>query len=294
MKDYLSHYSAAAYWKIPYLETVLGSEIAETNPMDFTVSTLSDRSRKKGRIIHWCKLALPAGALVSKSDKTVASPELTFLELADKLSIHQLILLGLQLCSHSPGNPSEAITTKRKLKAFLAKTPGHRGYRKALRAVKYIENGSASFMESMAYMVLTLPHALGGYGLSGPVFNHEIKLRGKGGKRLSQKRCFADLFYKQAKLAVEYQSFTFHSSPSEQGKDMMRSAVLYRQGIQVMFLSTIQLYDKDACQDFALNLAAQLGKRIQIRTRKFHRMQGLLRALLPEAKPLDKSYDGKL
>lgn len=175
--------------------------------------------------------------------------------------------------------------TKRKLKTFIMKTSGHRGHLKALRAVKYIEDGSASIMESMTYMILTLPHALGGYALDGAVFNHEIKLKDEASKRLGQKRCFTDLYYKPAKLAVEYESFAFHNSPLEQGKDAMRSATLERQGVEVMHLSTIQLYDKDACMDFAFNLASRLGKRIQIRARKFNEMHVLLRALLPAVKP---------
>ena len=294
MKEYVSCFSVVAFWNIPCIEVVLGFEIAETDSFDFTVSERSARSQKNGRASHLCQLALPSGAVVSRNGKMIASPELMFLQLACKLNIHRLILLGLQLCSHPPGNPSGAITTKQNLKTFLAKTSGHRGHPKALRAVKYLENGSASIMESMAYMLLTLPHALGGYGLGGAVFNHEIKLKGEAVTRLGQKRCFTDLYYKQARLAVEYESFTFHSSPSEQGKDVMRSAILNRHGVEVIRLSTIQLYDKDACMDFVFNLASRLGKRIQIRTKKFNEKHALLRALLPARKPIVEPDGGKL
>ena len=292
MKEYLSHFSAAAFWNIPYIETVLGSKIGGTNPANFVVSQRSVRSPKKGRTRHLCELALPAGAVVSRDGIMVASLELLFLQLANKLDIHRLILLALQLCSHPPGNPCEAITSKQELNTFLAKTEGHRGHDKALRAVKYIEDGSASVMESMAYMILTLPHILGGYGLGGAVFNHEIKLKADACKRLGQKRCFADLYYKSVKLAVEYESFAFHSSPAEQGKDVMRSAILERQGVKVMHLTTIQLYDKDACKDFAFNLASRLGKRMQIRTEAFGRRHEHLRTLLPVRK-LDEELDAR-
>ncbi len=281
MKKYLSHFSAAAVWNIPYSEVILGPEIAETNPVDFTVSEYSERTQKKGHIIHLCRVPLPTGSVILKSGKMIVSPELLFLQLASKLEIHRLILLGLQLCSHPPGKPSNAITTKQKLKTFLGKVSGYHGHKKAVRAVKYIEDGSASIMESIAYMILTLPNAMGGYGLGDAVFNYEIKLKDEDGKRLGLKRCFADLYYKQAKLAVEYESFAFHNSPSEQGKDMRRATTLNRQGVKVMRLSTIQLYNKDACRDFAINLASGLGKRMQIRTKKFGEMHLLLRTLLP-------------
>lgn len=285
MKDYLSHFSAIAFWNIPYIESVLGSEINGTDSVDFTISKRSARSQKEGRRIHLCQVSLPTGAVISKNGKRVASPELVFLELACKLDIHRLILLGLQLRAYPPGNPSKAITTKQKLKTFLTKTPGCRGHRKALRAVKYIEDGSASVMESISYMILTLPHALGGYGFDGAVFNYKIKLNNEAGKRLRQKYCFADLYYKSPNPAIEYESFAFHNGPAQQGKDAIRSAILDRHGIEVMHLSTIQLYDKNACMDFACNLASRLGKRMQIRAKKFDEMNTILRALLPEKKP---------
>ena len=281
MKEYLSHFSAAILWNIPYIDNIAGFKITNTDSADITVSEHDARFRKNGKLVHSCELALPTGAITTQNGKAVASPELLFLELASKLSTHRLILLGLELCAHPPGEPSKSITTEQKLRKFLMKTQGHRGHHNAMRAVKYVKDGSASIMESLAYMILTLPHALGGYGLNGAVFNHEILLKNKAGC-LTQKRFYTDMYYKEAKLAVEYESFAYHNSPSEQGRDMLRSAKLERQGIIVIQLSTIQLYNKDACSDFAKNLAARLGKRIHIRTKKFIEMHGLLRALLPD------------
>lgn len=240
----------------------------------------------KGYKIRLCQSPLPDGAVIARGGKIIASPELLFLQLASELDIHRLILLGLQLCSHPPGAPSAAITTKERLSFFLARTSGHHSHKKAWRALKYIENGSASIMESIVYMFLTLPHLLGGYGLGGAVFNYEIRLEDEAGKRLRQKRCFMDLYYKAAKLAIEYESFAFHSRPSEQGKDAIRSAILDRHGIEVMHLNTIQLYDKAAYKDFILNLSSRLNKRIHIRTEKFDEMNDRLRSLLPSRNSL--------
>ena len=116
-------------------------------PVSYTHLDVYKRQR------HLCELTLPADAVVSKNGIMVASPELLFLQLASKLDIHQIILLGLQLLSHPPGNPSVAITTKQNLNSFLAKTSGHRGHCKALRAVKFLEDGSASVMESLLSLI---------------------------------------------------------------------------------------------------------------------------------------------
>lgn len=269
-------------WNIPCIEAVIGKEVMESKIDDITVIGHNARFPLNGKKVHSTEMHLPGKSIVTLNGIKVSSPELLFLELANKLDIQRLILLGLQMCSHPPGCPSRAITTKQKLERFISKTAGHRGHRKAMRALKYIENGSASIMESLAYMILTLPHALGGYGLKGAVFNYEVKLGNNASMRLDQGRCFLDLYYRQTKIGVEYDSFTFHNSPSEQGKDAVRSAVLRRQGIEVLHLYTIQLYDKDACRDFAYNLAAHLGKRIQICTKKFDEMHTLLRSLLPD------------
>lgn len=283
MEKYLSHYSAAAFWNIPYIDTVLGFKADEPEPvtMDFTFNKRNARYFSKDSTNYLCQLTLPAGAVISRKGVKVASPELMFIQLASKLDIHRLILLGLQLCSHPPGKAGEAITSKQKLGNFIEKTHGHRGYRKACRSLQYVEDGSASIMESIAYMVLALPHALGGYGLRTPIFNYEIKLKEESGKRLEQGRCFVDLYYGSKKIAVEYDSFTYHKKPSEQGRDAVRSMALERQGIRVMSLSTLQIYDKKACMDFAYNLAHSLDKRIQIRTKKFDIMHDRLRSLLP-------------
>lgn len=136
-------------------------------------------------------------------------------------------------------------------------------------------------MESISYMILTLPNSMGGFGIKGAVFNYEIKLNSESAKLLGQDRCFADLYYKQARLAVEYDSFAYHHRPSEQGKDAIRSTCLSRQGIKIINLKTVQLYNKVACMDFAVNLARHLGKRIQIRSNNFKQMHAQLRELLP-------------
>ena len=293
MNGYISHLSAAFLWNIPYIEEVLDEYAgSETRPEEVTFSNLSSMYTKKGRVTHLCKLALPAGAIVSRNGQRIASPELMFLELAHKMDIHRLILLGLQLCSHPPGEPSKAIITKQKLKNFLAKTPGHRGHSKAVRAVKYIENSSASIMESIVFMILTLPHILGGYKIDGAVFNHEFVLNEESRKTYGRNRCFTDLYYKAERVAVEYDSFTYHSRPIEQGIDAIRSVMLKRQGVEVMHLSTIQLYNKVACRDFALQLAARIGKRVHIRTNKFNEMHEHLRKLLPKVKPSDEGNGG--
>lgn len=237
--------------------------------------------RKKGYITHLCGLDLPSGAVLKHRGKYIASPELVFLELANELDFHQLILLGIQMCSHPPGEPSKAVSSKKKLEAFIKKTSRHYGYRNAMRAVKYIEDGSASIMESIVFLILTLPNLLGGFGLNGACFNNEIYLNHDAAQRLGQNRCFVDLYYSEARLAIEYDSFTHHNSAAAQGKDLSRATALERQGIDTMRLGTTMFYNKKEFDEFILNLASRLGKRIRIRTNKFEKEHNNLRSLMP-------------
>ena len=250
---------------------------------DYTVTRSGEYYNRKGCNIHLCRMDLPGSAIRKSEWGLVASPELTFLQLAQTLDIQRLILLGIQMCAHPPGRQRDALTTKNKLRALLKKMPGFNGIRKANRAVQYIEGGSASIMESLVYMLLTLPNNLGGHGLRGARFNAEIRLNRKTANRLRQNYCYVDLFYGEPKVAIEYDSFAFHNTPSEQGRDAIRSAILRKRGIELMHLKTIQLYDDSAWDDFVANLAQRLGKQINIRTEKFDDMHRQLRSLLPGA-----------
>ena len=285
MKKYISHLSAACMWDIPYLDNVIGAEqmyvYRSGKNIDITVTDPNMLHQVNYHRAHLCGLPLPRGGIVKHGDNFIASPELVFLELANHLNIHQLILLGLQICSHPAGKSSNAISTKRKLNSFVMKAKKHHGRYEAKRALKYIRDGSASLMESLAFMIFTLPHLYGGYGLDGACFNQEVLLDADGRHQLKQKRCFVDLYYSKVKLAVEYDSFAYHNTPSEQGKDLIRSAILEHHGIEVMRCSTIQLYDKEACEKFVHNLASRLGKRIRIRYDGFQYAHDILRSLLP-------------
>ncbi|MDR1778624.1 MAG: endonuclease domain-containing protein [Clostridiales Family XIII bacterium] len=286
MKEFISHVSAARYWGVPYLEGIeatlpAGARRGEA-AREITVFKPGQRYARKGCIVHLCESSLPKDAVVERKGQCIASPPFVFLQLATQWDLLHLILLGLQMGSHPPGKPHKTKAGVRRLEAFLEKTDGHRGHKRAVRALKYVANGSNSIMESLTYMMLSLPHSLGGYGLGKPLLNHGIPLGSAAQKRLGQKWCFVDLYYEDARLAVEYDSFLLHSTPEAQSRDMMRASALEAQGVQTLRFGTYQLYNKEACEEFAHNLAARIGKQIRIRTAKFPSAHDALRALLPQ------------
>jgi len=289
MVAYISGMRAAVRWPIPYLASALDvsedelARFADKDADGITVTSHDVRFREAGRRVRSTALRLPPGAIVKRYGEWIASPELVFLELAGKIPFHQQVSLGLQLCAHPPGKPEQAVSSKQKIVSLLKDAPGHIGYRSALRAANYIENGSGSIMESFAFMALTLPNMRGGYGLSGAVLNPAIELSPEGQKRLKQRHCFPDIYYAKEKVAVEYQSLAFHATPKQQGKDMVRATALELQGITVLHMTTVQLHDEDNCRDFAHHLARCLGRRIQFRTARFATQHQQLRKLLSKA-----------
>lgn len=285
MDKYLSHFSAAYEWNIPNINNVFGEQISkkyvDDNIKEYTVIKQGSRYNNEGKITHSCSLRLPYGAIIKRNSQFVASPELVFLELANELDLHRLILLGLQMCSHPAGKPSEAISKKRKLEDFIEKTVGHRGQPNAKQALKFIENSSSSIVESVIFMLLTLPHSFGGFGFKGITMNHEVTLNEEARKVLGQKRCFVDYYLPDKKLAIEYDSITHHGDATTQGKDMIRAMALESQGVDVTRFTTIQLYKKELCDKFIHNLSSRLGIRMRIRAKHFETRHDNLRNLLP-------------
>ncbi|MDR3365118.1 MAG: endonuclease domain-containing protein [Clostridiales Family XIII bacterium] len=303
MNEFISHISAAKLWDIPYLDTIFGvlSGEAGASLMKADSAVLhrtfgSERERKRAGHIQSYVVSgtLPSGSVVRHKGERVASPELLFLEAAEMFGFHRALLLGLTLCGKPPKPQSrlsmqygdsfmpqgEALTTSRKIRAFIGKTKRQRGHDIACRAAKYLADGSASLMESLLYMFLVLRHHYGGYGLKGAEFNRVIRLNGR--ESATGKRQFVvDLCWEEAKLAVEYDSYTHHANKSSWANDERRTTALRSLGYNVIRINTDQIYSDIAFAKAAQIVADGLGKRIRIRDAGFRSARQQLRSLLP-------------
>lgn len=289
MNSYLSHISALNYWDVPYLHVVFGYSSAEQlekaclRKSQRTYFEQSERPKDECIEAHSQALSFPRGSYLRQDKDLVASPELAFFQLANKLSFHRAVLLGMQLCSAKPSEnflEREVLTTPRKINEFIKKCHRHRGSAAAAQAAKYITGNSLSVMESLLFMVLTLPNKYGGFGLSGAKLNHEILLHtGYGGKRA--RKAYADLCWEQARLIVEYDSYAFHNQKESWIKDAKRSAMLENNGYRVITVTTEQLYNEQAFLDVASVIAKTLGKRLQLRAVNYKEEKARLWGLLP-------------
>ena len=205
----------------------------------------------------------------------VSSPEFCFLQMAGYLSLAGLIELGYEFCGKysmpAAGDaeaPSrgfyhrEPLTSVKKISAFIARMPDFRGRKKAVRALRYLLEGSASPMETKLSMLLTLPYKLGGFGLPAPELNARVVPSKTAGKSSGRAFYVCDLFWADQNLAVEYDSDMFHTGSERIAEDSLKRNSLALMGVTVITVTTRQLYDSLEFEKAARTLANCLGKRL--------------------------------
>lgn len=72
MEKFVSHFSAAKMWNIPYIDTVFGLKPKRMYLVDITVFEQNERFSNNGKKVHSCELDLPDGAVVSRNGIMVA------------------------------------------------------------------------------------------------------------------------------------------------------------------------------------------------------------------------------
>ncbi|NMA18848.1 MAG: hypothetical protein GX939_08935 [Clostridiaceae bacterium] len=256
LEKYLCGRAALEYWQVPNLKGGLEpSDVAI--PEEHVIFTDQTVYRPQGIILHTCRIK---GAEKYTQDGVCTLP-LVFLQMANEYSIHKLIFLGLQICSYQQSQ--RPLCSKKELASCAKELCGHRGRRKALRALRYIEEGSRSPMESYLYMFLRLPNALGGCGITTLQFNTRITTKKTG------KLYYADLYVPSHKLIIEYDSRDFHNNEKSFSRDKIRATSLSAEGYQVVSVCFEQLAKIHHFETLALDIASRVGKKIRIRARKF-------------------------
>ena len=219
---------------------------------------------------------VPAGCFVSAKDGLeVSSPEFCFLQMAMQLPLPGLIELGYELCGTysmlTAGGPDKyksglperpTLTSTKKISDFVDQMTHFKGHANAVRALRYVLEGSASPMETIVAVLLTLPYRLGGFSLPIPKLNYRIELS-KIAKRSANKEYFkCDLFWPDHNVAVEYDSNKYHSGPTQIEEDSKKRNTLDLMGIKVITVTTGQLYHSNEFENVARLIAKRIGKRL--------------------------------
>lgn len=232
------------------------------------------RSRRKFTTCHTYKHLPPyscqrANAHFHQEPLYVSTPEFCFLQMAGVLPFVQLIALGFELCGTYAafGDRTQyntrPLTTPEKLEAFLARASGFKGVKQARRALRHILPSSASPMETNLALLLSLPYALGGYGIAQPRMNHRVDMPNAVKRRSSSQYFKCDLYWEDANLAIEYDSDLMHAGINKTVRDALRRSILTALDISVLSVTKPQVMDSGAFNQLAHLVARKMKKRMQ-------------------------------
>lgn len=230
--------------------------------------------RLKNGLVTWrvCSSDIPRSELYEAAQGVyVASPRLTLIQLAAEFSRFQVARAAFELCgsyrARSEGYlvDSLPLVSPEALRILPKSLSAARGSVSLRSVARYVLAGSASPMESALAILLCLPSELGGYGFPLPKLNCRIDV-GRAGRSLAGRSFFKpDLYWPEAKLAVEYDSKQFHSSPEKLASDAARRNALLHRGIEVVTVSADQLMNAVRFDETAQIIGKKLGKRMRYR-----------------------------
>lgn len=236
-------------------------------PIDLLVSNAGTRTRNKFIDCHYVKSDLPAGSFLElREGLYVMSPELTFARMANYLTSVQLVEVGTNLCAQYYIDLSGTIqkrdafqTSVSKLRKYLESVPNLKGRAKALRALRYVKDNSASPMETKTMIVFCLPLNDGGFNLPFEYMNYDIKI-GRNASLVEQSRYCVDLASTKFLVALEFDGTEFHV---DSGHDKRRRNALVALGWTVFCFEKDVLLNPAATETCALQIAKHIGYRMQ-------------------------------
>lgn len=267
-------------------------------PLDVLVGSKGARKFNNNLRCHVGSKQLPEGSFARMSPQLVTStPELCFLQMASELSFVELVELGYELCGTYRLDPGDTdgrgfhddlpLTSVAELDSFLSKADGLKGRQNAQRALRHIAGNSASPMETILCMLLTLPYRLGGYGFTMPRLNFpvEVSSRNRGMASVSGYRC--DLYWREERVDMEYDSDVHHASSYQRARDAARRNALSTEGVKVVTVTKKQVMHTGEFREVAVVLSKLLRKRLRYEWSDFFPRHAKLRGLLlPERRTL--------
>lgn len=223
-------------------------------------------------------LAEPLGGLCC------LGPELTLMHLATDLHPIALLMLACEFCGRyriNGGQPgffeAEPLTSTRRLASVVEANVGIAGAKPLRALLPYVSENARSPMEAAVALLVGLPQRYGGLGLPRPVLNQRIN-PGRRGRRATSSSSYAcDLFWPQARLALEYDSDLCHTGTERINSDAARRTALLALGVTVITATRDQIYQPRQFRQLETTLRRQLGVRRQVRCSDFNRRQRELR-----------------
>ena len=260
--------------------------------LEVLVSSPSKACRSKDHICRILPSAPISGMFCRIADNAyITSPEMTFVQMANRIDLLSLIKLGMELCGTCAPCPysdrfdeRQPVTSKDKLLSFSnrASDAGIRGAATARKALRWVVDGSNSPAETALVLLLCLPVRMGGYGFAFPDMNPKTPLGVRASKMHGYHTMRCDLHWVEANTVIEYDSDQEHLTSQSAARDAGRRNVLGYKDIAVITVRKPMIASPGAFDDVARQLARQLGRRLRPRDLEFTPVRADLRiALFP-------------
>lgn len=158
-----------------------------------------------------------------------------FCQMAQHLNYENLFLQGMEICGTycvlETQHPSfvsniKPLTSPKKILSYMLRlqkeSPSFPQIRKAIDVAKYLVDGSASPQESRLYIKLCAPRKCGGYGIKNMKMNKAASLSAEAMRICGQKKIIPDISNAKRKIAIEYDSQSFHENLTQNRRDKLR------------------------------------------------------------------------
>ena len=242
------------------------------SPVEVLVGTDAARRNTPTRTCRVWSRELPRHAFV-RLDKGayLSRPEFVFLQLASRLSLVELVLLGYELCGfyavRRTGIPHARrclpLATASGLSRFLAGVaPGARGLGKARRAAKLVTDHAGSVGETATVALLCIARARGGYGIPLPKMNCPAPIPAKLRELLGPHSPICDAYWPKAHFALEYDGRIDHEGADAVARDHVRANRLSSAGVDVEVVTRRELFNPGAFDKTARRVARGIGYKL--------------------------------
>lgn len=247
------------------------------NPLHVIARPRTGRHSTKRVRFHQVAATLPRGTFLEITPSVaVCSPELVFVQMAETLSVGELVALGYELCGcypldeDRPGALVRAqLTTSDRLAAFINRAKRVKGLHKARIAVQFVSAKSASVKETEMGALLLMPMRWGGLGLPSALANEPVVLSEEAARIARGNRVVCDLLWPQARVAAEYDGLAFHGERHQQARDSRRRDALLADGFDVVTVTSSQIDSVSEFIEIADALSRKTRGRAPVRPASF-------------------------
>lgn len=249
----------------------LGELVKRGIPLDLLVADASSRSSsKRVRCRVWNPPVREAYCFDLGDGLALSAPEACYVQMACVVDDLTLMKIGFELCGSYAldeglrvGFRNRApLTNTGALRAFVDKMGSANGVKRARRCLRYVRDNSASPMETCLALLFGLPAARGGYGLGVPELNVGVSVPAASRAKVGFGRYHCDLFWRDHRIALEYNSREFHLEEQAVARDSARMNDLALFDVTAFTATRLQIADVGETDRLARLIAGSMGKRV--------------------------------